>query len=122
MPSRRPDDPHYRRLRYVRYADDHLLGFIGSRTEALEIKQKIQEFLKSLKLTLSEEKTLITHATRGRARFLGYEIYIAQNNTKLTNHKNQARCVKRSINGKPILSVPTDVVKKWQTHYLGQSL
>jgi group II intron reverse transcriptase/maturase len=117
LPSGLPDDPDYRRLSYVRYADDHLLGFIGSRTEAVEIKQKIQEFLKSLNLTLSEAKTLITHATTGRARFLGYEIYIGRNNTKLTNHKNQAKCIKRSINGKPILSVPRDVVKEWQTRY-----
>ena len=50
-----------------------ILGFSGPKTEAIEIKQKIQDFLNTLKLTLSAEKTLITHATTGRARFLGYE-------------------------------------------------
>ncbi|MGA1870941.1 MAG: reverse transcriptase domain-containing protein [bacterium] len=54
MPKRRG------KLKYVCYADDFLLAFIDSRKEAMEIKKKISEFLRSLKLTLSEEKTLIT--------------------------------------------------------------
>ena len=73
IPSVDPQDPNYRRLRYCRYADDFILGFSGPKTEAIEIKQKIQDFLNTLKLTLSAEKTLITHATTSRARFLGYE-------------------------------------------------
>jgi group II intron reverse transcriptase/maturase len=68
-------DPDYRRLRYIRYADDFLLGFAGPRTEAEEIKEKIGNFLRdSLKLELSPEKTLITHAGTEKARFLGYDI------------------------------------------------
>src|SRR2546425_13291456 len=70
-PSQDPKDPEYRRLRYVRYADDFLLGFAGPMTEAKEIKDKITTFLGTeLKLTLSAEKTLITHANTDRARFL----------------------------------------------------
>ncbi|GHP00649.1 hypothetical protein KSF_106960 [Reticulibacter mediterranei] len=73
MPSRDPFDPNYRRLRYVRYADDTLFGFIGSKAEAEEIKGKIRGWLKeNLKLELSIEKTLITNATTEAARFLGY--------------------------------------------------
>jgi retron-type reverse transcriptase len=72
MPSRDPNDPRYRRLRYVRYADDTLLGFVGLRAEAEEIKQRIAQFLRDdLKLELSEDKTLITHARTQAARFLG---------------------------------------------------
>jgi group II intron reverse transcriptase/maturase len=75
MPSLDPNDPDYRRLYYIRYADDWLLGFIGPKEEAEEIKRRIREFLRdTLKLELSEEKTLITHATTQSARFLGYEI------------------------------------------------
>ena len=67
-------DPAYRRLRYVRYADDHLLGFTGPKAEAEQIKQRVAKFLREdLKLELSDEKTLITHARTGAARFLGYE-------------------------------------------------
>lgn len=68
-------DPGYRRLRYVRYADDFLLGFDGPKSEAESIKARIGEFLRdTLKLELSENKTLITHARSGSARFLGYDV------------------------------------------------
>jgi group II intron reverse transcriptase/maturase len=100
------NDPNYRRLWYVRYADDFLIGFTGPKEEAEAIKAKIREFTKGLKLELSEEKTLITHATDERARFLGYEIGMARADSR----KYEGR---RSINGQPILSVPSDVIDKW---------
>ena len=60
LPSRDPDDPDYRRLHYIRYADDWLLGYTGTRREAEDIKGKIGRFLGyRLKLELSEHKTLI---------------------------------------------------------------
>ena len=78
LPSQDPHDPGYRRLRYCRYADDHLLGFTGPKAEAEEIKQRLAAFLRDdLKLELSQDKTLITHARTGAARFLGYEITVA---------------------------------------------
>jgi len=59
LPSRDPNDPEYRRLRYIRYADDFLLGFNGPRHEAEEIKRQIGTFLHDeLKLKLSESKNL----------------------------------------------------------------
>jgi len=68
-------DPRYRRLRYIRYADDFLLGFAGPRDEAEEIRDQLRTFLRdNLKLELSEEKTLITHALSEKASFLGYDI------------------------------------------------
>jgi hypothetical protein len=68
-------DPNYRRLRYIRYADDFLLGFDGPREEAEEIKTRLGTFLRDhLKLELSSEKTLITHARTEKARFLGYDV------------------------------------------------
>jgi group II intron reverse transcriptase/maturase len=68
-------DPQYRRLRYLRYADDFLLGFAGPKDEAEEIKEQLKSFLHdNLKLELSPEKTLITHALTEKAQFLGYDI------------------------------------------------
>jgi len=68
-------DPGFRRLRYVRYADDFLLGFIGPKDEAEEIKVRLRDFLRdNLNLEMSPEKTLITHAGNETARFLGYDI------------------------------------------------
>jgi len=104
LPSKDQYDPEYRRLWYVRYADDFLCGYIGSRQEAEEIKRHIKTWLREhLKLELSEDKTLITHATDGAARFLGYEITNQQCNTKCTKRK-------RSANGRIALRVPSDVI------------
>src|SRR5262245_46164224 len=75
MPRGDPRDPGYRRLRYVRYADDELLGLAGPKAEAEQIRSRLAAFLRDdLKLELSPGKTLITHARTGAARFLGYEI------------------------------------------------
>jgi hypothetical protein len=75
LPSVDPHDDSYRRLRYVRYADDFLLGFVGPRHEAEAIKGELRDFLRdTLKLELSEAKTLITHARTEKAHFLGYEV------------------------------------------------
>ena len=60
-------DPGYRRLRYMRYADDHLLGFTGPKAEAEQIKAKLATFLReTLGLELNQQKTLITHARSQR--------------------------------------------------------
>jgi group II intron reverse transcriptase/maturase len=100
-------DPNYRRLRYMRYADDTLFGFAGPKAEAEEVKQQLKEFLQNtLKLELSEEKTLITHAKTEAARFLGYEIVAQQGNDQLDEHG------KRCINGVIGLRVPIDAINE----------
>lgn len=104
MPSRDPNDPDFRRLRYVRYADDFLLGFIGKREEAEHIKRQLGEFMRdSLKLELSDSKTLITHGRTQAARFLGYEVVVLYDDTK-QNPRG------RAINGIIGLKVTADVV------------
>lgn len=110
LPSRDAHDPEYRRLKYVRYADDFLLGFSGPKSEAEEIKQALRDFLRDeLKLELSEEKTLITHARSEAARFLGYEVTVIQDDPKrFITEKGRDR---RSLNGKIGLRVPKDVVE-----------
>lgn len=94
------EDDRYRKLEYIRYADDFLLSFAGPKSEAQEIKGKIREYLKrELKLELSDEKTLITHAKTGKARFLGYDLRIRQGEEK------------RTLNGSIWYGVPSDVVE-----------
>jgi hypothetical protein len=117
MPSVDPNDPNYKRLTYVRYADDFMLGIIGSKSDAQEIKRNIGEFLKdSLKLKLSEEKTLITSATQDAAKFLGYEIKNQTSNTKLSKRQNGRP--RRSTNGRIALLVPHNVTEKNSKPYL----
>lgn len=112
MPRSDPDDPGYRRLRYIRYADDHLLGFTGPRAEAEQIKRRLAQFLrKELKLELSPDKTLITHARTGAARFLGYEITTMHDDSTTTRGR-------RTVNGKIGLRVPRDVIKAKIAPYL----
>jgi group II intron reverse transcriptase/maturase len=113
-PSQNPDDPAYRRLRYVRYADDFLLGLAGPFVEAHQIKDSIASFLQTeLKLTLSAEKTLITHAHTGRARFLGYDIGIMESQTKLDRTRGT-----RTVNGKVGMYIPEDVIRAKRKRYL----
>jgi group II intron reverse transcriptase/maturase len=111
LPSLDPEDPNFRRLKYVRYADDFLLGFIGPKSEAEEIKQKLEKFLREqLKLELSQAKTLITHARTEKARFLGYEIQVLHNDRKHTKGR-------RSINGGIGFQVPKDVLDQKRQDY-----
>jgi group II intron reverse transcriptase/maturase len=111
LPSKDPMDPGYRRLRYCRYADDHILGFTGPKAEAEEIKAKLATFLReSLGLELNQDKTLITHARSQPARFLGYNVIVQHCDTKLTNGA-------RSANGRIALRVPPDVVKAQCARY-----
>ena len=113
-----PLDPDYRCLRYSRYADDFLLGFTGPRKEAEEIKQKIGDFLKTICLDLSEEKTLITHATSQRAHYLGYDIRVAVDNNQMTKQdKQHTKHRSRAINMLPVLAVPEQVAHFWKMKY-----
>ena len=113
LPSRDPYDPGYRRLRYVRYADDFVMGFIGSKAEAEQIKESLETFLRdSLKLELSREKTLITHAASQAAKFLGYELVNQQVNDRFDQRG------RRSVNGQIGLRVPAKVIDQHCQAYM----
>lgn len=84
VPASDAFDPNYRRLRYCRYADDFLIGVIGSKADARKLMKEIRAFLSgSLKLAVSDEKSGIHRASDG-ARFLGYEVSTA---TKPQSHR-----------------------------------
>ena len=105
LPSSDPVDPGYRRLRYLRYADDHILGFTGPKAEAEQIKARIAMFLReTLGLELNAAKTLITRARSQPARFLGYHIIVQHCDTQRTGGR-------RTANGNIALRVPPDVIK-----------
>ncbi|WP_201382458.1 reverse transcriptase domain-containing protein [Ktedonobacter sp. SOSP1-52] len=117
LPSIDPQDPDFRRLRYVRYADDLALSFVGPKEEAEAIKQRLRAFLlEELKLNLSDEKTLITHTRDSAAKFLNYEITTLHCDTKQTRDKNGRRG--RSINGGIGLKVPRKVIEDKCKRYM----
>ena len=102
-----PMDDSYKRLVYVRYADDFLIGVIGSKADARQVKIDVGMFIREqLHLELSQEKTLITHGT-DFAQFLSFQITTSkeQNSTR-----TKAGCVKRSYTGRIKLYVPKE---KW---------
>ena len=102
-------DEHYRRLKYVRYADDFLIGVIGSKSDCEAIKVDLKKYMQEqLKLELSEEKTLITNA-QDKAKFLGYEIYVQRSESKVKNSPGRTN---RMFNGNVRLHVPTEIARE----------
>ena len=93
LPAAVAKDSGYKAIQYVRYADDFIIGVIGSREDAQKVKDDVKQFLAdTLKLKMSDEKTKITH-TSERARFLGYDITVSreQNAIKKSDGRTQ-RC------------------------------
>lgn len=106
-PSKNPMDGSYKRIQYVRYADDFLIGVIGSKSDAEQIKSDIGKFFtEHLKLELSEEKTLITNS-KDKARFLGYDVTVCNDNSLA---KVKGRGTTRIYTNKIKLYLPKD---KW---------
>ncbi|MCY4061938.1 MAG: reverse transcriptase domain-containing protein [Chloroflexi bacterium] len=119
LPVNDPNDPNFRRLKYVRYADDFLLGVIGSKENAEEVKEKVRAKLSEIHLTMNDEKTLVTHARTKRARFLGFDVGITKHNSTrmqsvVTNGRRHRR---RTATSKVVLTVPKEVVTKWTRKY-----
>jgi group II intron reverse transcriptase/maturase len=117
LPSGDRHDPNFRRLKYVRYADDFILAFIGPRQEAEAIKAEIGMFLRDqLKLELSQHKTLITHAKTQQAQFLGYAVSTYWANDKLSDYPSGI-VKRRSINGHVRLGLPVGLVRRLMQTY-----
>ena len=107
-------DADYRKIKYVRYADDFLIGIIGDKNDAIVIKEDVKNFLnEKLGLELSEEKTLITHS-ESSAKFLGYEISVRKSNVTKRNKNGDLR---RSYNKRVELKLGKDTIKKKLLEY-----
>ena len=109
VPSKQACNQNFKRLFYCRYADDFLIGVIGSLEDAQDIKEKFKTFLgDKLRLEMSDEKTKITHG-KDKARFLGFDITTSKNNALIYDSRNQCR---RTQTGSVKLYAPRD---KWQS-------
>ena len=94
-----------KKLKYIRYADDFIIGVKGSKEDCQWIKSKLAGFIgKTLKMELSEEKTLITHSSQC-ARFLGYDIRVRRCEKVKRNKKGTKS---RTLNNHVELLVPFD--------------
>lgn len=119
LPSFVPNDPDYIRIRYVRYADDWLVGVIGPKSLAMSIRDEIKEFLaETLHLTLSEEKTHIRHAKSEDAKFLGTLLRIqagglSEAKVASITRTDGTRFRRRSTGWAPSMRMPAhDIVKR----------
>lgn len=105
-------DKGYKRMRYVRYADDFIIGIIGSKEDAVKVKSDITEFLeKELKIELSQEKTLITHRDNS-VRFLGYDIFIDDGFLRKREFHGKAEVARTGVDGIR-LSLPFDILQNF---------
>ena len=117
IPSQDVNDPNYRRLRYCRYADDFILSFTGTKSEAEDIKAALGAYLKDkLHLEMSASKTLITHARTEHARFLGYDVSINHADDKLSP-RDGTLTKTRSVNGNIRLGIPYGKVDELAARY-----
>ncbi len=113
VPSVDPMDENYRRMKYVRYADDFVIGIAGNKEHAMKIKELAGKFLeKELALELSEEKTFVTHL-ENPIPFLGYEFRTWQEvKVKRVIYKNHGQPLKkRTLSGAIKLEIPSKKVK-----------
>ena len=102
-----PADPNYKSLQFNRYADDFVVGIIGPREDAERVKADIRDFLaNTLKLTLSEEKTKITHSSE-QISYLGYQFAVRRDRSV---KRDDSGVLRRMWYGKVALYVPHD---KW---------
>jgi group II intron reverse transcriptase/maturase len=95
-----------KKIRYIRYADDFIIGIKGSKEDCQNIKQKLSEFIsQNIKMELSKEKTLITHSNT-YARFLSYDIRVRRDGS--IKHGGSMNHTKRTLNNMTELCVPLD--------------
>lgn len=110
LPSKDPFDPNFKRLYYIRYVDDFVIGVVGSRKDAVDIKESVKRFLEeNLKLTLSDEKSLITHFSKTPISFLGTLIqgnWETEKKVKVVRNFGVSRKVR--VTGRPVLKAPID--------------
>ena len=90
----------------MRYADDFMVGIVGSKADCRDIKERVRSKLAELGLKLSDEKTKITNAASGRARFLGYDIFKFQDRRHV------------HLNGSIQLSVPKEKMRRLAKRYM----
>ena len=96
-------DQSDKKIVYVRYADDFLIGVNGTKEECQQIKSLLKEYLtEHLRLELSDEKTKITHSSNC-ARFLGYDVRVRRNNQL---KKRSDGVIQRTLNLSVELLVP----------------
>lgn len=93
-------DTGYTRVKFLRYADDVVIGVSGPKQLAEQVKAEVAGFLhERLQLQLNEEKTHIIHLATEKARFLGYDFKSAAARLRRRNlqEKGSPHNVKQTV-------------------------
>jgi len=110
LPYYDPIHEGYKDIKYVRYADDFIIGVYGSKNDCKKIKKDLNNFLnKKLNIELSNEKTLITHNSK-KASFLGYDISIMNDQRTFKNKRGHKV---RNNNKRVALYMPQNRIKDY---------
>ncbi len=117
LPATDPLDPEFRRLHYLRYADDVLVGINGSKIDAVMMKTWLEEYLRDeLQLELALDKTRITNA-KERIRFLGYDVKRWDGKRRLRFPTRNGITTRRTTTFQLILLMPQDKVTNFAKKY-----
>jgi hypothetical protein len=100
-------------IKYVRYADDWIIGIIGPKQIAYKFQKAIAEFLdKELKITLSPEKTKISHFQEDKIKFLGTYLSIPDPSEKkvVIRHRAEGKIPVKANHTRMNLTMPTQEI------------
>jgi group II intron reverse transcriptase/maturase len=123
MPTYDYHDPSYIRVKFLRYADDVMVGVIGPKAVTEQVKGEIATFLPAeLKLELNARKTRLIHLPTERARFLGYEFKAATARLRRRNLRrkgsphNVVQTVKTNVGNIKLLVPLRELSKKLEPY------
>ena len=105
-------DPDFKKLDYVRYADDWVIGVKGSFDDAKLILSKVKCKLLEMKLNLNTDKTKITNLYNERVLFLGVEIFYSKVNTIREYWNNNILFSQRKVSNIRMEAPLTRVIKR----------
>lgn len=117
-PTSETQDPNFRRMRFVRYADDFIIGVIGAKEDARQILAEVNAFMtQTLKVELAADKTGIVNGSEG-TRFLGYDIRIKTDPTHVVRTRGGKR--RSGLVGTATLEWPMELALKfaWERGYI----
>jgi len=113
LPSGDPFDREYKRLYYCRYADDYLIGIIGSHADTEKVSQEVKRYIQEmLELTIAEEKCHIRHSREG-ATFLGYRVRTYSGNRVVKVKRGKRYTANKSVSERIQLHIPLDRLQKF---------
>jgi group II intron reverse transcriptase/maturase len=114
IPFKDPMDPNFKRIFYVRYANDWIILVCGSFQDAKKIRESISNKLNSLGMKLHQEKTKITNIKKSKSRFLGVDFFIRK---PITGYKKSSKLIKQKFSPRIIFHAPIiELLNKLVTH------